>query len=77
MSLQKSATPKSNNTMYLYFSITIPHWPLPAVPDLIRDGRLGTQAVQGFIPGEMRTHGTPSKATITNKTRPAGSFSFS
>jgi hypothetical protein len=23
----------------------------------------------------MRTHGTPSEATITNKTRPAGSFS--
>ncbi len=31
-------------------------------------------SVQGFIPGKMRTHGTPSKATIINKTRPAGSF---
>jgi hypothetical protein len=34
-----------------------------------------TQALKGFIPGKKRTHGTPSKATITNKTRKAGSFS--
>jgi hypothetical protein len=36
-----------------------------------------TQAVQGLITGKMRTHGTPSEATITNKSRPAGSFSSS
>jgi hypothetical protein len=55
-----------------------------AVIDLTRDGWLSTYDVSvhklskvGFIPGKMRTHGTPSKATITNKTRPAGSFSSS
>ncbi len=62
---------------------TIPHWPLPAVRDLTRDGRWSTDdvsvlklpTVQWFITGKMRTHGKHSKATITNKTRPAGSFS--
>ncbi len=59
--------------LLVFMSLPIPHWPLPAVRDLTRDGRLSTylrckctQAVQGFIPGKMRTHGTPSKATITN-----------
>ncbi len=32
-----------------------------------------TQAVPCFIPGKMRTHEKHSTATITNKTRPAGS----
>ncbi len=36
-----------------------------------------TQAVHCFIPGKMRTHGKQPKKTITNKTRPAGSFSSS
>jgi hypothetical protein len=35
-----------------------------------------TQAAQCFIPGKIRAHGKHSKATITNKTRPAGSFFF-
>ncbi len=56
--------------------VSIPHWPLPAVRDLTRDGRWSTQiskciqAVHCFIPEKMRTHGKHSKVTITNKTRP-------
>jgi hypothetical protein len=58
-------------------SVPYSHWPLSAVHDLTRDGRLSTydesvlKLSQGFIPEKMRTHGTPSKATITNKTHPA------
>ncbi len=61
----------------------IPHWTLPAMHDLtVTVGWVlamlkCTQAVQGFFPGKMRAHGKHSKATITNRTRPAGSFSSS
>jgi hypothetical protein len=59
-----------------------PHWPLTAVRDLTRDGRLSTyyESVLKLSKVSFRgkcTHGTPSNATITNKTRPAGSFSSS
>jgi hypothetical protein len=54
--------------------------PMPAVRDLTRDGRWSTYDV--IVLKKMRekirtdrSHRTPSKATITNKTRPAGSFS--
>ncbi len=49
--------------------------PLPA----LRDGRWSTYDVSVLkkMGGKMRTDRTPSKATITNKTRPAGSFSSS
>ncbi len=51
--------------------------PLPAV----RDVRWSTYDVSVLKKmgggGKMRTDRTPSKATITNKTRPAGSFSSS
>jgi hypothetical protein len=42
--------------------MVIPHWPLPAVRDLTRDGRLSTndevctQHVQGFILAKMHMH---------------------
>jgi hypothetical protein len=54
--------------------------PLPAVRDFTRDGRRSTYDVsvrKKMGGGEMRTNRIPSKATITNKTRPAGSFSSS
>ena len=51
--------------------------PLPAVRDLALDGRWSTYDVSVLkkMGGKMRTDRTPSKATITNKTCPAGSFS--
>ncbi len=54
-----------------------PH--LPAVRDLTRDGRLSTYDVSVLKKreGKMRSDRTPFNATITNKTRPAGSFSSS
>jgi hypothetical protein len=55
--------------------LPLPHWPLPAVRELTRDGRLSTyeeSVLKLSIPGKMCTHGTPFKATIANKTRPAG-----
>jgi hypothetical protein len=53
--------------------------PLPAVRDLTRDGRWSTYDVSVLkkMGGKMRTDRTPSKATITNQSRPAGSFSSS
>ncbi len=55
--------------------------PLPAVRDLTRDGRWSTYDVSVLKKmgggGEMITDRTPSNATITNKTLPAGSFSSS
>jgi hypothetical protein len=52
---------------------------LSAVRDLTRDGRWSSYDVSVLkkMGGKMRTDRTPSKATITNKTRPAGSFSSS
>ncbi len=53
------------------------HRPLPAVHDLTRDGRWSTYDVSVLkkMGGGVHTERTPSKtATITNKTRPAGSF---
>ncbi len=56
----------------------IPHWPLPAVCDSTLEDRLSVLKLSKVsYPGNMRTHGTPSKATITNNTRPVGSFSSS
>ncbi len=53
--------------------------PLPALRDLTHDGRWSTYDVSVLkkMGGKMCTDRTPSKATITNKTRPAGSFSSS
>ena len=61
------------------FVSTIPHWLLPTVRDLTRDGRWSTYDVSVLkkMGRKMRTDRTPSKATITNKPRPAGSFSSS
>ena len=66
------------------FVSTIPHWLLPTVRDLTRDSRWSTylrckcsQDGQCLLPGKMCTHGKHTKDTITNKTRPAGSFSSS
>jgi hypothetical protein len=54
---------------------TMERRPLPAV----HDGRWSTYDVSVLkkMGGKLRTDRTPSKATITNKTRPAGSFSSS
>jgi hypothetical protein len=53
--------------------------PLPAVRDFTRDGRWCTYDVseRKRIGGIMRRDRLPSKATISNKSRPAGSFSSS
>ncbi len=53
--------------------------PLPAVWDFPRDGRWCTFdiSVRKKIGGIMRRDRLPFKATISNKSRPAGSFSFS
>ncbi len=56
-----------------------PPWPLPAVRDLTRDCRLSTsdESVPKLSKVSFRgkcVHLTPSKATIINKTRPAGHF---
>jgi hypothetical protein len=63
------------------YNLWFSHGPpaLPAVSDLTRDNRWSTYDVSVLkkIGGKMRTDSTPSKATITNKTRPAGSFSSS
>ncbi len=55
------------------------HRPLPAVRDLTRDVRWSTYDVSVLkkMGVKMRTDRKPSKATITNKTSPAGSFSSS
>ncbi len=64
------------------YVISITNWPLPAVRDLTRDGRLSPydervlKLIKVSFWGKY-ARGTPSKATNTNKTRPAGSFSSS
>jgi hypothetical protein len=63
---------------------TIPHWPLPAVCDLTRYGRWSTYYVSVLklsnvsFGGKCARMGNTLKLSfITNKTRPAGSFSSS
>ncbi len=53
--------------------------PLPAVRDFTRDGRLSTYdvIVHKKLGGNMRRDRLPSIATISNKSRPAVSFSSS
>jgi hypothetical protein len=52
---------------------------VPSVRDFTGDGRWSTYDVSVLkkMGRKMRTDRTPSKATITNKTRTAGSFSSS
>ncbi len=57
---------------------TMGHRPLPAVRDFTRDDRWSVSVLKKRGEGRGRlTDRSPSKATITNKTRPAGSFSSS
>jgi hypothetical protein len=61
---------------YFYVFTHIP-LALPAVRDLTPDGRVRTYDESALKLSKVSFRGTPSKATITNQTRLAGSFSSS